>query len=617
MNIEEFMRYCAAKKGVTEEFPFDEHTLCLKVMGKIFAITGLDAENFRVNLKCDPNYAIELREQYPEVQPGYHMHKAHWNTVDFEGSLDDRLLKQLIDHSYSLVAASLKKEERLALAALQGYHEKHRPQFHFSPPSHWMNDPNGLVYFEGEYHFFYQYFPDDIVWGPMHWGHAVSRDLIHWEHLPIALYPDDLGYIFSGSAVVDWDNTSGFGENGRPPLVAFFTYHDMDAQKAEKTNYQSQAIAYSNDNGRTWTKYIGNPVIANPGNIRDFRDPKVFFHGESGRWIMAIAVHDHTQFWSSTDLKNWHFESGFGKNYGAHGGDWECPDLIPLKTSEGHEKWVLIQNINPGGLQGGSGTQYFIGDFDGKTFTLDPDFAREVPLGTGIWLDGGKDNYAGVTFSDVPNGRRILMGWMSNWEYAQKVPTEKWRSAATLPVALFLEKTASSYRLRLQPVEELQVLRQKNYVFGNIDVKTKAQIGAEAGFSPTPSELLLEIRLPEMASGTCGIELSNKKKEKFTLGFDLKKNAFFIDRKASGDSSFHENFGAQRIEYPRFSSSKQLKMHVFIDVASIELFADDGLTTMTQIFFPSEPFSRLEVFAEKCTIQIEQGQFFQIKSIWT
>jgi sucrose-6-phosphate hydrolase SacC (GH32 family) len=210
------------------------------------------------------------------------------------------------------------------------YSEQHRPQFHFSPPEKWMNDPNGMVYYDGEYHLFYQHYPDSNVWGPMHWGHAASRDMIHWEHLPIALYPDTLGYIFSGSAVVDRNNTSGFGRDGRPPLVAIYTYHDMPGEKAGRPDYQSQAIAYSTDKGRTWTKYAGNPVIPNPLKNKDFRDPKVFWHEPSARWVMALAAFDHIEFWTSPDLKKWQHRSDFGRGLGEHDGVWECPDLFAL-----------------------------------------------------------------------------------------------------------------------------------------------------------------------------------------------------------------------------------------------------------------------------------------------
>ena len=283
--------------------------------------------------------------------------------------------------------------------------EPYRPQFHFTPPAKWMNDPNGLVYNKGVYHLFYQYYPDDIVWGPMHWGHAISKDLLHWEHKPIALYPDKNGYIFSGSAVVDTENTSGFGTKENPALVAIFTYHDIDRERAGKTDFQTQGIAYSLDNGETFTVYDGNPVIGNNG-IKDFRDPKVFWDDQSKNWSMLLVAGDHLQIWQSKNLKSWEKVSEFGKNQGAHGGVWECPDLFKLKVgTTDEEKWVLLISINPGAPNGGSGTQYFVGDFDGKTFTSDQKEEK--------WIDWGTDNYGGVRYNNVPNNKRIFIGWRS------------------------------------------------------------------------------------------------------------------------------------------------------------------------------------------------------------
>ncbi|MBK8504111.1 MAG: glycoside hydrolase family 32 protein [Saprospiraceae bacterium] len=308
-------------------------------------------------------------------------------------------------------------ETKQGVNAVVSYQEAHRPQYHFTPEKMWMNDPNGMVYYEGEYHLFYQYYPDSTVWGPMHWGHAISKDLIHWEHLPIALYPDSLGYIFSGGAVIDWKNTSGLGTPSQPPMVAFFTYHNAEIAKAGGIEVESQAIAYSLDKGRSWTKFPGNPVIKNPG-IKDFRDPNVIWHEGSNQWVLVLAASDRLHIYNSPNLRDWNLASEFGEKDGNHDGVWECPDLFPLQI-DGQEKWVLLQNISPGHPNGGSGTQYFIGDFDGKVFKNDN------PPAMSLWLDYGKDNYAGVTWSDAPNkgGQRTFIGWMSNWQYAQQVPT--------------------------------------------------------------------------------------------------------------------------------------------------------------------------------------------------
>ena len=499
--------------------------------------------------------------------------------------------------------------------------EQHRPQFHYSPAKNWMNDPNGLVFFEGEYHLFVQHYPDSNVWGPMHWAHAVSTDLVHWEHLPIALYPDSLGYIFSGSAVVDWNNTSGFGQNGKPPLVAMFTLHSMEREKAGRMDVETQGLAYSNDRGRTWTKYAANPVISNPEKDRDFRDPKVVWHEASKRWVVTLAVGDHVEFWASPDLKNWTYLSDFGKTYGSHGGVWECPDLFPIQSGsapDSPQKWVLILNINPGHPNGGSGTQYFVGDFDGKNFVLDAAFAKNVPLGTGIWLDWGKDNYAGVTWSDVPktDGRRLLIGWMSNWEYANKVPTVAWRNAATLPRELVLQNTAAGYRLASKPVKELETLRAKSFELPATEVAGSLDLTDKLGFSPAQSEWVLEFDLTDGAAANVGVELSNSKGERYRIGYDVAKNQFFSDRTKSGDISFSDKYAATVHNAPRFSAEKTLRLHLYFDVASAELFADDGSTVMTELYFPSEVFSRASVFAEGGKARLTKASAWQLNRIW-
>ncbi|MEP7344519.1 MAG: glycoside hydrolase family 32 protein, partial [Gemmatimonadaceae bacterium] len=323
--------------------------------------------------------------------------------------------------------------------------EPFRPQFHFTPERNWMNDPNGMVFYEGEWHLFYQYNPYGNTWGHMSWGHAVSRDLMQWQHLPVALAEEDGIMIFSGSAVVDWKNTSGFGINGKPPIVAVYTGH--------REGRQDQRIAFSNDRGRTWTKAPGGPVL--DVGMADFRDPKVFWHAPTSRWVMTVALSKEKKlrFYTSPDLKQWKQAGEFGPA-GATGGLWECPDLFPLKVEGGGTKWVLIVNINPGGPVGGSGTQYFVGEFDGARFVSDAD-AKDVR-----WADYGADFYAGVSWSDVPesDGRRVWLGWMSNWSYAQEVPTSPWRSAMTVPRELTLRRTPDGLRLVQKPVVELESL---------------------------------------------------------------------------------------------------------------------------------------------------------------
>lgn len=499
----------------------------------------------------------------------------------------------------------------------RSYQEMHRPQFHFSPKEKWMNDPNGMVYYAGEYHLFYQYYPDSTVWGPMHWGHAVSTDLVHWEHLPIALYPDELGYIFSGSAVVDWKNTSGFGQGDQPPLIAIFTYHDPVGAEEERTDFQYQAIAYSNDSGRTWIKYEGNPVVPNVDKIRDFRDPKVIWDDDSGQWVMIFAADDHVKIYGSKDLKEWQHLSDWGKDYGVHDGVWECPDLFPMSIDgTGQKKWVLLQSLNPGGPHSGSATQYFIGNFDGKQFTLDNDFKSLVPLGSAVWLDYGRDNYAGVTWSDVPkeDGRRIFMGWMSNWDYAQVVPTETWRSAMTIARTLTLKNTESGIRLLTQPVKELEKLRGKLAQLAELTVEgtlDQTQLLAK----PSQSEVVLEFAQAD-PTANFGVELSNGKGERYRVGYDATRNHFYSDRTKSGKTGFSEKFATPMSTAPRLSKSNTIKMHLFFDVASAELFADDGTVVITEIFFPTEDFNRLSIYSEEGKVQLIKGDFYELKSIW-
>lgn len=497
-----------------------------------------------------------------------------------------------------------------------GYQEPHRPRYHFTPKEMWMNDPNGMVYYDGEYHLFYQHYPDSNVWGPMHWGHAVSRDLANWEHLPIALYPDSLGMIFSGSAVVDWRNTSGLGKDGQPPLVAIFTHHNPEMEKAGRQDFQYQSIAYSNDRGRSWTKYEGNPVLPNTEKIRDFRDPKVFWHEGSQQWVMVFAAQNHVKLWGSPDLKNWMHLSDFGREWGSHGGVWECPDLFPLQVDNaGETKWVMLLSINPGGPNSGSATQYFVGNFDGKTFTLDSSFASQVSGEKAVWIDYGRDNYAGVTWSDIPesDGRRIFLGWMSNWEYATVVPTEAWRSAMTLPRQLILRSTAAGLRLFSQPVREVESLRGNVFSMEDQTIGSELNLSEKLGFSPSQMEVILEAELPEDAETDFGIALSNSKGEEYRIGYDAAGNVFYSDRTKAGKAGFSEKFAARRHTAPRLSTEGALRLHLFFDVASCELFADGGGVVMTEIFFPSEDFSEVKLYSNGGDVKVGEARIYPLK----
>ncbi len=462
-----------------------------------------------------------------------------------------------------------------------------------------MNDPNGLVYYAGEYHLFYQYYPGDIKWGPMHWGHAVTKDLVHWQHLPIALYPDSLGYIFSGSAVVDAKNTAGFKTGKEDPMVAIFTYHLMEGEKAGRQDYQYQGIAYSNDKGRTWTKYADNPVIASPG-AKDFRDPKVFWHSASQRWVLILAQGDHAVIYTSPDLKKWTKASDFGLGYGSPGRPWECPDLFELPVTGTTEKrWVLLLSLGNGAPNGGSGTEYFIGQFDGKTFTPDN------PPATTLWLDYGKDNYAGVTWNNAPNGRRVFIGWMSNWQYAQEVPTTPWRSAMTVPRTLRLEKTGAGIRLFQEPTKELEALR---------GATTKLTLEKKYGLPNATFELDLTFQLLEnQSNANCEIALANTKGERLIIGYDAANKQIFIDRTTAGKADFSKQFAGKSVA-PYSPTSKILKMQLLFDKSSVELFVDGGAVTMTENFFPTEDFTELQLLGKSANLQ--EGKMWPLRSVW-
>jgi len=499
-------------------------------------------------------------------------------------------------------------KEPMATTQPRAANEPLRPAYHFTPPAHWMNDPNGLVFYQGLYHLFYQYNPGGTVWGPMHWGHAVSRDLVHWQDRPVALAPDAHGMIFSGSAVVDWHNTSGFSPDARPPLVAVFTYHDEAAHKAGQPP-QSEGLAYSLDGGESWTKHAGNPVLRPDAGQNDFRDPKVSWYAPTRSWIMALAVGDHAEFFASPNLRQWHRLSRFGAGLGAHGGVWECPDLLPMRVAGTRlTKWVLIQSVNPGGPNGGSATQYFVGDFNGRTFTLDRAFARSIKTSGPRWIDWGRDNYAGVTWSDVPqsDGRTILIGWMNNWDYGEKTPTGTWRSAMTLPRELSLHRVAGGgYALRSVPVRELRELAGSSVRMGARRLLGAADVPLPAA-SVSQARLDLAFALPTGRTSV-GIELSNTLGDVYRFSYDPRTKSFISDRRSAGLVDFAPNF-ASVDKAPRADTGRVLRMAFAIDHSSVEAFLDRGETTMTTALFPRAPWTRLRIFAQGGTARLISAQ---------
>lgn len=485
--------------------------------------------------------------------------------------------------------------------------ERYRPQFHFTPPEKWMNDPNGMVYYEGEYHLFYQHHPDGTTWGPMHWGHAISKDLVYWEHRPIALAPDEYGMIFSGSAVVDWNDTSGFF-GGKPGLVAIFTHADHNHDKDRPR--QRQSLAYSSDRGRTWTKYEGNPVLASE-TVIDFRDPKVFWHEPSGRWVMILAAGDRVQIFASPDLKAWSFASEFGMSEGSHDGVWECPDLIelPVEGGKGGSKWVMIVSIGDSpACPEGSRAQYFVGEFDGRTFKNDN--APETVL----WLDYGRDNYAGVTWSDIegPERGKLFIGWMSNWKYANLTPTVSWRSAMTLPRELSLKNGSEGVRLSQRPISRLQGLRGETMRWTLIDVVPGRN--ALEGMALDTFEIECDLELGEAAE--VGFKLRVSDREETVVGYDAAERMLFIDRTKSGESSFHEAFACKH-GVPLVPENGRIKLHLFVDRSSVEVFANDGAAVLTDQIFPDPGSTGMALYAQGGSAKVKALSLHVLKSMYS
>ncbi len=650
------------------------------------------------------------------------------------------------------------------------YKEPFRPQFHFTPATNWMNDPNGMVFYDGEYHLFYQYNPFGDKWGHMSWGHAVSPDLVHWEHLPVALYEENGVMIFSGSAVVDWKNTSGFGENGKPPMVAIYTGHYTGKP------LQNQQIAYSNDRGRTWTKYSGNPVL--DIGAKDFRDPKVMWHEPTKKWVMTVCMPTDRQvrFYGSPNLKDWTLLSEFGPA-GAVKGIWECPDLFPLKVEGSRQsKWVLIVNIGGDAVAGGSGCQYFVGEFDGSRFFMEPsksDFGKgwveATPLefkliaefdgddyggwvstgdafgkapargtlpdqqavsghrGAGLvntylggdastgtltspefkieadhlnfligggnhpdqtgmalligeqavrtatgrdtetldwqswdvrelrgrtakiqifdrhtggwghinvdqivladtparpvgepalWVDYAKDFYAAVSWSDVPkrDGRRLWLGWMSNWQYANDVPTSPWRSAMSIPRSLTLRNVDGHWRLVQSPVKELEKLRERRHRHRARNLAGRLVLNGAAGALTDRYELAGEFR--PSTDAVFSLDFRNSATETTTLRIDVAKGELTLDRTKSGVVDFHREFPTISRAPIRLNDDGQLALQVFVDTSSIEIFANEGETVLTSLILPKPESRGVELNVERGVLNRVDIDTWNLKSTW-
>jgi len=649
-------------------------------------------------------------------------------------------------------------------AGAQTFTEPFRPQFHFTPAKNWMNDPNGLVYFQGEYHLFFQHNPEGRTWGKISWGHAVSTDLVHWRELPLALPYNEDEFAWSGSVVVDERNTTGFGTPGNPAMVAIYT------SAAPKDDFsQAQSLAYSLDRGRTWTRYAGNPVLDIEED--DFRDPKVFWHEPTRRWIMpvAVSVRRKIQIYSSSDLKSWRYESDFGPA-GSVSGVYEVPDLVPLEVG-GKPKWLLIVNVNPGARAGGSGAQFFLGDFDGKRFVPDEDVApyrppagrvlagfegrsygfwratgsawgrgpargalkdqdpvegyagrglatsfqggpkaqgtltsppfritrphlnllvgggdlprlpkaeewatielvvggRVVRTATGPggewldwrswdvadlrgetarlrvvdhaktggrayiavdqvtqarraatpssertrWLDWGRDFYASITFDGVPGGRRVLMGWMNNWQYAATIPTSPWRSSQSAPRELALRQVGGRVEVLQQPVREIASLREPS------PVRVRgATIAGTRAVAARGKALDIEATFERGSAEDFGLEVLAAGSRGTRIGYDVEREELYVDRRRSGRTAFSPRFASVSRAPLALGRDGRLRLRVLVDHSSVEVFAQDGRRVITDQVFPGPASDRVRLFAEGGRATARALDVWRMRSIW-
>lgn len=486
------------------------------------------------------------------------------------------------------------KEIKLSDTFYSSNRETYRPVYHHTPVYGWMNDPNGMFYKDGVYHLYFQYNPYGSMWANMTWGHSTSTDLTHWTYEGTAIVPDAWGAIFSGSCVVDKDNTAGFGKGA---VVAFYT----SAKSTPWGDVQSQSMAYSLDSGKTFIKYEHNPILTS--TERDFRDPKVFWYAPGKHWVMMLAVGQEMQIYSSGNLKEWKKESSFGAMQGAHGGVWECPDLVEVAVEGSKEKkWVLICNLNPGGPFGGSTVQYFVGSFDGKKFV------NESPTQT-KWLDWGKDNYATVTWSNAPAGRCITLGWMSNWQYANNVPTTQYRSANTLARDLTLYRVGGELYLKSKPSPEIKKARVEEKKIPTFEVKGNYEVVSLLADNKGAYEI--EMAIGNKGTSKIDFSLINEKDEKVAMYYDVVRKQFVMDRSASGIVGFSRDFPAVTVAPVR--NTDQIHLRLFIDRSSVEAFGEDGEYVMTNLVFPAEPYNRMVFSSDKGSYIVKSMNVYRLQ----
>ena len=486
------------------------------------------------------------------------------------------------------------KELKLSDTFDMANREKYRPLYHHTPAYGWMNDPNGMFYKDGVWHLYFQHNPYGSTWGNLSWGHSTSTDLVHWQYEGDPVMPDAWGLIFSGSSVVDTDNTAGFGPGA---IVAFYT----SAKSTPWGDVQMQSMAYSTDGGKTFTKYAGNPILTS--TERDFRDPKVFWYAPGKHWVMLLAVGQQMQIFSSKNLKEWKHESDFGLKHGAHGGVWECPDLVELPIEGTKEKrWVLICNLNPGGPFGGSATQYFVGTFDGKKFT------NQFPTKT-KWMDYGKDHYATVTFSNAPDGRCVALGWMSNWQYAAVVPTKQYRSANTIARDLTLYRQGGDLLLKSAPSKEIEAARKDMKSLKKFNVSDAYSIDNLLDDNNGAYEIEMEIR--NNGAEKIVFTLLNGKGESVKMYYDTALRQFVMDRSVSGETAFSRDFPAMTVA--PVPETGDFTLRLFVDRSSIEAFGDGGKFVMTNIVFPSEPYNKMKFESVRGSFTVKKMNVYKLK----
>ena len=493
--------------------------------------------------------------------------------------------------------------------------EKFRPVYHHTPLYGWMNDANGLVYKDGEYHLYFQYNPYGSKWGNMHWGHSVSKDLVHWEHLAPAIARDTLGHIFSGSSIVDQENVAGYGVGS---ILVFYT-------SASDKNGQIQCLAFSKDNGRTFTKYEKNPILCPADGLRDFRDPKVFRYEPEDKWVMIVSADKEMRFYDSKNLKDWNYMSSFGEGYGVQPCQFECPDMVelPVDGNLNRKKWALIVNVNPGCYFGGSATQYFTGNFDGTKFSCDsqPNVTK--------WLDWGKDHYATVCFSNTGE-RTIAVPWMSNWQYCNIVPTKQFRSANALPRELSLYTQDGEIYLSAVPVPEIKTLRKEKKEIPAFTVANDYHIDSLLADNDGAYELALEITVGE--AEIMGFNLFNDKGEKVDIYFNLPEKRLVMDRTKSGIVDFGKKSVSHEIEvhdrrkttsinyiddfalatWAPIKKENKYTLDVFVDKCSVEIFLNGGKVAMTNLIFPSEPYNRMCFYSKGGSFQVDSFKAYRL-----